>query len=422
MNNDKMIKNTVYSCFTTYFMSGVVIMCFGAIMPELIAQKGISFTLAGGLLTFLTVGNLVSTMLYPAVCVRFRERNVRVVLCSLYPICLFLFTLAKSLFVLYILIFLIGLNRGIITLTNNRTVNEVTGNSTRHANLLHMCYAVGALLSPFLIALLTNVGISWETILRGIAIITIAIPVLYMRVDTQTITDSKEDISCAEGKVQNRAQVNITSEEPEFMAATAKADANKKIDSGKASVFLCMIGFWLMLGMNFCYMGLEYTVNGWFETYLQQRGIMSDTMATMMVSVTWAMMMIGRIIIASLSGKIKTPYILSAITIIQLIAVILLFNSNTASMVAISLVILGLGFAGISPTVIAYTGSIVNNSHLGISVLTGVGSLGGIFLPQLIGIVADSSGFNSAIALMLVCSIVLAVLGFLTIIESGGKK
>lgn len=398
MNDIKKSKSTVYSCYLTYFMSGVVIMCFGAIMPELIEQKGISYTLAGGLLTCLTAGNLMSTILYPTICAKFEEKYVTVALCCLYPICLYAFTLAAGLPILYVLIFLIGLNRGIITLTNNRTVNAATGNSPRYANLLHMCYAVGALLSPFLIALLTRVGISWETILRAIAIVTIAIPILFSRVDRKMLA----------GVVVNTdtQPVNATSEKP---------------DAGRLKVFLCMAGFWLMMGMNFCYIGLEYTVNGWFETYLQQRGIMSDTMATMMVSVTWAMIMIGRIIVASLSGKIKSPYILSVISVIQLVAVLLLFNADTPEMVVVSLVILGLGFAGISPTVIAYTGNLVNNSNLGMSVLTGFGATGGILIPQLIGIVADAKGFDAAIALMLICSIVLTILGFLTIFESGKR-
>ena len=403
-------KRTVYSCYLTYFMSGVVILCFGAIMPELITQKGINYTLAGGLLTCLTIGNFISTMLYPALCARIEEKYVTVALCCLYPVCLFLFTIVGSLAVLYVLIFLIGLNRGIITLTNNRTVNAATGNSPKHLNLLHMCYAVGALLSPFLIALLTKAGISWETILRGIALITIAIPVLYAFVDKDMVAGKS-----AEVKGSTAADADAVNK-----AGSDNADGNDAggNNAGSAKVFLKVAGYWLVLGMIFCYMGLENTVNGWFETYLKQRGIMSDTMATMMVSVTWAMIMIGRIAVASLAGKIKTSHILSAITVIQLIAVILLLNADTGVMVVISLVIFGFGLAGIYPTLMAYTGDIVNNSNLGMSILTGCGAIGGMLLPQLIGIVADASGFDTAIVLMLVNSIILVVLGVLTIFES----
>ncbi len=48
-------------------------------------------------------------------------------------------------------------------------------------------------------------------------------------------------------------------------------------------------------------MGLENSVNGWFVTYLKSTGFMSASLATVVVSVTWIMIMIGRIVIASIS-------------------------------------------------------------------------------------------------------------------------
>ena len=60
-------------------------------------------------------------------------------------------------------------------------------------------------------------------------------------------------------------------------------------------------GFLLAVGALFFYMGLENSVNGWFVTYLKSTGFMSASLATVMVSVTWIMIMIGRIVIASIS-------------------------------------------------------------------------------------------------------------------------
>lgn len=169
-------------------------------------------------------------------------------------------------------------------------------------------------------------------------------------------------------------------------------------------------------------MGLENTVNGWFETYLQKTGIMSETLATMMVSITWLMILIGRLIVAKLTDKFKTTTILFSITIVQFIAVIFLLNAHTSAVVVVALVLFGLGLAGIYPTLMAYTGGIVNNSNLGMSILTGIGAVGGMVLPQLIGIVADSFGFNKAITLMLINSIVLVVLGFISLKDWRRKK
>lgn len=381
-------ENTVYACYLTYFLSGIVILSFGAIMPELIAQKGLSYTLAGGLLTCLTIGNFLATVIYPILCTRIKEKYVTTALCLLYPIFLYLFTYVDNVLFLYISILLIGINRGIITLTNNRTVNAAANNSPKHLNLLHMSYAVGALLSPFLIALLIKAGIGWEVLLRSIALVTIAIPILYFCMDSQLLS----------GKITTAAKT------PETKS------------------YFKVLAYYLALGMVFSYMGLENTVSGWFETYLQKTGIMSETLATMMVSITWLMILIGRLIVAKLTDKFKTTTILFSITIIQFVAVVLLLNAHTSVAVVIALVLFGLGLAGIYPTLMAYTGGIVNNSNLGMSILTGVGAVGGMVLPQLIGIVADSFGFNKAIMLMLINSIVLVVLGYISLKDWRRKK
>lgn len=385
MDSRNLIKRTVFPCYITYLLSGFVILCFGAIMPELIEDKGLSYTLAGGLLTCLAIGNLLASFVYPIMCAKLDERYVSTILCTLYPICLFAFTVVDSIVLLYVLIFFIGINKGVITLVNNRVVNAATNNSVKHLNLLHMSYAIGALLSPFLIAVLTKVGVGWETLLRIIAVLTVIISVLYSRMDMGIIP-----------------------------APVQKSDKPTK---GKQSyVFFLSAMYWIATGMIFCYMGLENTVNGWFETYLQGRGLLSPTMATVMVSVTWLMIMIGRIIIASLSDKIKTEHILLTITAIQLVAIVMLIAADSAALVVTALVILGLGLAGTYPTIMSYVGKVLNNSNIGISVVTGIGSLGGILTPQFIGIVADKSGFSKAILLMAANSVVLTLLGLSTVL------
>ena len=45
--------------------------------------------------------------------------------------------------------------------------------------------------------------------------------------------------------------------------------------------------------------------------------------------------------------------------------------------------------AGAFPTTTAFTGDLMGNSPLGMSVFTGIGSLGGILTPQVIGVLAD---------------------------------
>ena len=111
---------------------------------------------------------------------------------------------------------------------------------------------------------------------------------------------------------------------------------------------------------------------------------MSTSLATVMVSVTWIMIMIGRIVIASISKSVPPAKILAVISVLQFVSVlILVFADHTA----------------------------MANSPLGMSVFTGIGSLGGILTPQVIGVLADKLGFQAAILFLVLDALLLALFG-----------
>lgn len=45
-------RSVIDHCYLTYFISGMVILIFGVILPNLIEERNLSFTAAGGLLSF----------------------------------------------------------------------------------------------------------------------------------------------------------------------------------------------------------------------------------------------------------------------------------------------------------------------------------------------------------------------------------
>ena len=50
-------RSVIDHCYLAYFISGMVILIFGVILPNLIEERNLSFTAAGGLLSFLAIGN-----------------------------------------------------------------------------------------------------------------------------------------------------------------------------------------------------------------------------------------------------------------------------------------------------------------------------------------------------------------------------
>ena len=370
-------RSVIDHCYLTYFISGMVILIFGVILPNLIEERNLSFTAAGGLLSFLAIGNLCSSLVYPVFCGMMSQKTAVVVLAVPYPVCLFLFTMGLPVPVLYVMIFLIGITKGMITIINNHAIRQVTGSSNQYLNLLHMWYAVGAFLSPF--------GMNWKTILRLLAVLTVLIVLSYATMDYRKI---EKEVEKKAGEENGGS--SMTKEKFWFLKNT---------------------GFLLAVGALFFYMGLENSVNGWFVTYLKSTGFMSTSLATVMVSVTWIMIMIGRIVIASISKSVPPAKILAVISALQFVSVLILVFADHTTMAVAALILLGLGMAGAFPTTTAFTGDLMGNSPLGMSVFTGIGSLGGILTPQVIGVLADKLGFQAAILFLVLDAFLLALFG-----------
>lgn len=376
-------RSVIDHCYLTYFISGMVILIFGVILPNLIEERNLSFTAAGGLLSFLAIGNLCSSLVYPVFCGMMSQKTAVVVLAVPYPVCLFLFTMGLPVPVLYVMIFLIGITKGMITIINNHAIRQVTGSSNQYLNLLHMWYAVGAFLSPFVTMLLMGAGMNWKTILRLLAVLTVLIVLSYATMDYRKI---EKEVEKKAGEENGGS--SMTKEKFWFLKNT---------------------GFLLAVGALFFYMGLENSVNGWFVTYLKSTGFMSTSLATVMVSVTW--IMIGRIVIASISKSVPPAKILAVISVLQFVSVLILVFADHTTMAVAALILLGLGMAGAFPTTTAFTGDLMGNSPLGMSVFTGIGSLGGILTPQVIGVLADKLGFQAAILFLVLDALLLALFG-----------
>ena len=128
----------------------------------------------------------------------------------------------------------------------------------------------------------------------------------------------------------------------------------------------------------FLYLGLENCVNGWFVTYFKSMNIMSSAYATNLVSVTWVMVMLGRLLTAKLSSKVDKNKLILA----YCVATTIFF------------------FAGIYPTTVSSVGSIIKGSTAGMSLFLAIAALGGIVTPQIVGFLADRIGMTAAILVL----------------------
>lgn len=114
--------------------------------------------------------------------------------------------------------------------------------------------------------------------------------------------------------------------------------------------------FYIMGFLLFLYLGLENCVNGWFVTYFKSMGIMSSAYATNLVSVTWIMVMLGRLLTAKLSAKIVKNKLIFSYCIATAAFFILLIATHNLAVITVAIAGLGFFFAGIYPTSVSSAG------------------------------------------------------------------
>ena len=377
-------KSLFYRCYYGFFINGMVILLVGAILPHLMDAAGLSYGAAGGLLSSMAVGNLCASFVYPVLTEWIGRKLTVVLLASFFPICLSAITFLPPTPILYLCFFLMGIGRGTVSIFNNSIINDYGDGKPASLNILHTFFALGAFFAPFLTSGMLELSFSWIHILY-------AMTVLYLT----------SLAGYASMPLKEKSDLNQHQKKP----------GQKDTDSSylKSFRFYC-IGLVL-----FFYMGVENCVNGWFITYLQDIGVMTDSYAANLVSLTWIVIMIGRITCAWLSGRVPRRVLLLANCIGSSAALFLLISSQNIILITISMALIGFFLAGIYPTSVAITGSLLRGTSSGMAVLMAMSALGGIAAPQIVGWIADSAGIAGGISFLAIDAVIMvgfAILNF----------
>lgn len=369
-------RNSIFiRCCYGYAVSGMAVLVIGAILPSIIKEAGISFLAAGGLLSVMAIGNLSSSFIFPVMVPVMGKKRAITLVTLFVPTSLMVLSLLPPLPVMYAVMLLYGFTRGCITILNNAAVNDIYGDSaTGKLNILHCTFAIGAFLAPLLTAMMMKLGFGWRVTLYMIVVLTIISAISYGTMNYNLINQAQKEIE----ERKNRTKSTVA--------------GNKG--------FLRSFAFYCIAFILFFYLGVENCINGWFVTYLQNTGVMSAEFATTLVSLTWLVIMGGRLLCAAMSKKVHRSTILLINSIGSAVCFFILIKVNSLPLVTASLLGLGFFLSGIYPTCIANAGPLIQGSTLGMSLLTAISAMGGIITPQIVGGVADRVGIVAAISIL----------------------
>jgi fucose permease len=367
----------------------MMVLMVGTILPYLIQEAKINFSVAGGFLSAFAIGNLLASFINPPVIAIMGRKITIIAMTALIPISLLVIMAVPTIPFIYVAFVFLGIGRGSVSIFNNTVVNEIFPGKSSMLNLLHMTFAVGAFLAPFLSSFYLALGFTWRYLgytIVGFFVITLIL-LLWIPAEYGKATLIEKEVST---KSLKNSQSYIKN--PDFY----------------------IIGLIL-----FFYLGLENCVNGWFVTYFKEANIMSDTLATNLVSYTWIAVMVGRLVVAYLSTKVAKKKLILYNSILTTAFFFLLIATSNVVIISISIVGLGFFFAGIYPTCVANAGIIIRGSASGMSMLLAIAALGGIIAPQIVGFVADAIGLNGAIGVLTISTLSMVAFSIVNYRRSG---
>ena len=136
--------------FLTFFFSGICAISSGVVVSLLQEKYGFAYGMTGTLLSLMSIGNLLAGFLTGVLPGVLGFKPSVLLLTTGYALGYGMMGLSGAELLLSVSFFLVGIAKG--SAMNACTI-LVSGNSadrTRGMNLMHSCYACGALLCPFL--------------------------------------------------------------------------------------------------------------------------------------------------------------------------------------------------------------------------------------------------------------------------------
>jgi len=336
-----------------FFLNGLGAISSGIVVSVLRERYGFAYGLTGTLLALMNIGNLVAGFAAGVLPGKIGLKKTALLLPAGYAVgyCMMGFTSFTPL--LMISFFMLGLAKGCTINLCTVMVGENSKNRTTGMNLMHSCYACGALLCPFVIAASGNSTLALA--LGGAAL---------WGLFALTPPETRESVAKKSGPTDWS--------------------------------FLRSVKFWLLTGLLFCQNATEISVTGWLVTYFKDSGLITPSFSPYTVTVMWTATLIARLLIAfviPLKNPRKAMIVMGAGCIVFYFG---LMQARSQWAAVALLFAFAFAMAGMNPTAVASAGRMTNITSMGVMLPTA--SLGAILMPWVIGLVAERFGIAAGMA------------------------
>ncbi len=341
-----------------FFGLGLVTAALGPVLPELSSNTESSLAQIGFIFTMLFLGALSAQMIAGPLLDRLGQRPVLLTGLVLLAAGIMGVSLSRS-FPLTLACALIGgLGHGAVDVGGNVTIAEAyAARRVSALNLLNLFFGIGAVAGPAISSLTLRI---WST----------AIPTLWIGVALLVLL-----VPFVNGSTTSHAGV------PMHQA------------SDRLTIYRVPI-LWVFGTILLLYVGTENGIGGWTTTFIDRTTTLGLDWAALVTSGFWLMLTAGRMLGVFLGTRYPSSKVLGLSLGGSLVGGILLtLGVGNAPLSIAGVLTLGFFFGPVFPTVLAITtASFPGGPGQAASVVVVLGSLGGMLLPWLQGVLLETNG------------------------------
>lgn len=354
----------------TFFLTGIVTTMLGPLLPELIRLWELTDSQAGGLFLAQSLGSMAGILASSRVMLRLGflyslSVGAGFMTAGVAGITLPLVVGSVTSIVIY------GVGLGItIPSVNLLIAHRFPQRRAAALNLLNLCWCVGAVVSPPIIAWCLLQGLA-AFFLWGLALLLAGSLLCLLR-------ERQRDLSGPRAVPAPRSD--------EFLA-----------DAPRILIALLL----------FLYVSSEIGTAGWIPTYAQRLGIGELTWSWLQSSF-WGFLLLGRAVSPGMLRRIEPPLLVLAGLMTALAGEILFLSSLRSEMLFVGVALAGLGLSIIYPTTIAVFSEFYGEQASARSTpIFAMASLGGAIGPWIIGFSSEQLGSLRGGMTLLILAIVL---------------
>ena len=384
----------VLNLFYAYMSLGLVLIMLGSILPEMKSDYALSYQVGGALLSVQSVGYVLAGLLagyLPFVL----GIKISFILIQLSVTLGFVMLLVSGNPVwLLAAMFLIGIGKGGITNYNNLLMNIYSEGNAGPLNILHACFAAGAVIAPLIAMVVTG----WRpAVIIGCVCCAASLAFLL------PAGFSDKDLE--------------TSDAPD-VSDRAENSGKKKVDYGFVKEKL----FWVTVIICFFYQAVEASFMGWMTSFLIDTGVMAESLAQFTTSVLWMALMAGRLLCSAAATKFSPRSMILALTLITTGFMVILLQTKSPAGLIIATAGIGLGMSGMFGTSVSNAGDIFSKYPVCMGFFVFMTSMGAIVAPAIIGSVANTQGMHIGMSTLLIFAACMVVAAIVNIRLSRGKN